>query len=222
MWYFYKMGCGGFTKAMKFASRWKADRVALWGCLYFFAAFPVAALLPAWAGWENGPLEIAQDIILFAGAMDCLVRFRKADRRDHRGLWLGGSAYFLLLLGRELSWGRVFLQKAMTSSGPVFVSMHDLPHSEIVYGMIAVAVLLTGWSLAVYMPWSSLFEKMPVPALSLLLMIAAAVFASLGDKGFLLGGDFDEILEEEMELLVYLLNIHWVHWYDREWECADG
>ena len=63
---------------------------------------------------------------------------------------------------------------------------------------------------------------MPVPALSLLLMIAAAVFASLGDKGFLLGGDFDEILEEEMELLVYLLNIHLVHWYDREWECADG
>lgn len=188
----------------------------------FFAAFPVAALLPAWAGWENGPLEIAQDIILLAGAMDCLVRFRKADRRDHRGLWLGGSAYFLLLLGRELSWGRVFLQKAMTSSGPVFVSMHDLPHYEIVYGMIAVAVLLTGWSLAVYMPWRSLFEKMPVPALSLLLMIAAAVFASLGDKGFLLGGDFDEILEGEMELLVYLLNIHWVHWYDREWECADG
>lgn len=69
MWYFYKMGCGGFTKVMKFASRWKADRVALWGCLYFFAAFPVAALLPAWAGWENGPLEIAQDIILLAGAM---------------------------------------------------------------------------------------------------------------------------------------------------------
>ena len=47
------------------------------------------------------------------------------------------------------------------------------------------------------------------------LIIAAAIVAAIADKGLLTGGPFDGNLEEEMELLVYLLQLYFVRWYYR-------
>lgn len=208
--------------AMDFMSRCKAAKASRWACPYFVVAFPAAAVLPSWVGWEDGPVEILQDIVLLIGAIYCMMLFRRASGRYRHGLWLAASTYFLILLGRELSWGRVFLPNGMTDYGPEFVSMHALPYYKVVYGVIAVAILWTVLSFALYMPWRRIFEEIPVPILALVLIAAAAIVAMLGDKGLLLGDTFDETLEEEMELLVYLLNIYLAHWYYRGLECADG
>lgn len=202
-------------------SRCKSDRIALWGCIYFVLAVPFAAVLPSWVGWENGPIEILQDIVLFAGAIYCITLFCRASGRYRHGLWLAASAYFLILLGRELSWGRVFMPIGMTDHGPDFVSMHALPYYKVVYGIIAVAILMTVLSFVAYAPWRRICQEISTPVITFVL-IAAAVVALLGDKGLLLGNAFDENLEEEMELLVYLLNLYLAHWYYRRLECTDG
>lgn len=195
--------------------RWKRCGVPFWACLYFLMAFPVAFLFPPWAGWENGPLEMLQNIVLAAGAVCCIALFRKARGCYHHSLWLAISPYFLILLGRELSWGRVFMLKTMTDHGPVFVSMHSLPHHVVIHGIIAVIIMVTMLAFIVLMPWRRIFLEIPVPVPAFFLIIAAAIVAAIADKGLLTGGPFDENLEEEMELLVYLLQLYFVRWYYR-------
>ena len=80
--------------AMDFMNRCKAAKVSRWACLYFVAAFPAAAVLPSWVGWENGPVEILQDIVLLIGAIYCMILFRKASGRYRHGMWLAASTYF--------------------------------------------------------------------------------------------------------------------------------
>lgn len=192
--------------------------IPLWACVYFLVAFPAAFLFPPWVGWENGPLEMVQNIVLAAGAACCSVLFCKARGPYRHGLWLAASVYFLILLGRELSWGRVFMLKTMTDHGPVFVSMHSLPHYILIHGIIAVIILMTLLALIVLMPWKEIFLHIPFPGPAFLILIAASAFAALGDKGLLTGGPFDENLEEEMELLVYILHLYFVRWYYHEME----
>lgn len=135
--------------------------------------------------------------------------------RYHHSLWLAISPYFLILLGRELSWGRVFMLKTMTDHGPVFVSMHSLPHHVVIHGIIAVIIMVTMLAFIVLMPWRRIFLEIPVPVPAFFLIIAAAIVAAIADKGLLTGGPFDGNLEEEMELLVYLLQLYFVRWYYR-------
>ena len=103
----------------------------------------------------------------------------------------------------------------MTDHGPVFVSMHSLPHPVVIHGIIAVIIMVTMLAFIVLMPWRRIFLEIPVPVPAFFLIIAAAIVAAIADKGLLTGGPFDENLEEEMELLVYLLQLYFVRWYYR-------
>ena len=71
--------------------RWKRCGVSFWAGLYFLMAFPAAFLFPPWAGWENGPLEMLQNIVLAAGAVCCIALFRKARGCYHHSLCLAIS-----------------------------------------------------------------------------------------------------------------------------------
>ena len=105
--------------------------------------------------------------------------------------------------------------KTMTDHGPVFVSMHSLPHHVVIHGIIAVIIMVTMLAFIVLMPWRRIFLEIPVPVPAFILIIAAAIVAAIADKGLLTGGPFDENLEEEMEFLVYLLQLYFVRWYYR-------
>ena len=103
--------------------------------------------------------------------------------------------------------------KTMTDHGPVFVSMQSLPRHVIIHGIIAVIIMMTMLALIVLMPWRRIFLEIPVPVPAFFVIIAAVIIAAIADKGLLTGGPFDENLEEEMELLVYLLQLYFVCWY---------
>lgn len=81
---------------------------------------------------------------------------------------------------------------------------------------------MTVLSFVAYAPWRRICQEISTPVITFVLIAAAAVVALLGDKGLLLGNAFDENLEEEMELLVYLLNLYFAHWYYRRLECTGG
>ncbi|KMO85748.1 hypothetical protein AB840_11770 [Megasphaera cerevisiae DSM 20462] len=76
--------------------------------LYLLLIIPIGCEIPEWIAWENGPLEILQNIVLVICIGICLYFWRQSMGKTVHTVWLVSAGYFFLLLGRELSWGRVF------------------------------------------------------------------------------------------------------------------
>ena len=110
--------------------------------VYAVLLLPLGYVMPPYLAWENGVLEMLQNIVLFGDMCLAAYFFRKTagmgGKSIHR-LWLAAAGYFLLLLGRELSWGRVFFPTGMDSHGPTFVSMNSIPGHEMIHAAIGVS-----------------------------------------------------------------------------------
>ena len=99
---------------------------------------PLGKILPATIAWENGPLEILQVLILLAGAgLACF--FAKGNLRS---MWSGVGGVFFLMIGRELSWGRVFFPTGVVEeTGPQFVAMRDIPGHLLIHAAIFAVIV---------------------------------------------------------------------------------
>jgi hypothetical protein len=103
---------------------------------------PLALLLPANWGYENGPLENAQVAIVALGFAASIFFLRK-ERDPIRWFGLAAAPVLLVLIGRELSWGAVFLEPEFTRSGaPVFTSRH-LWYKPVVAPTVAALILVS-------------------------------------------------------------------------------
>lgn len=72
------------------------------------SSYVLAMGLPLSWGWENGPLESFQAVLLLVGA--CLAGIAAYQQRDMAAgkVWCVAILLWLGMLGRELSWGAVF------------------------------------------------------------------------------------------------------------------
>lgn len=197
-------------KVLTFTWQQKACQI---GWVYLLLIAPASFLLPEWFGWENGPIEMTQNFVLFGGILLSLYFYRHRAGRWER-FWLPVAAYFTVLLGRELSWGRVFFMTHMTEHGPSFISMSDIPYHSIIHGAIAVFMGVTLISLIVTMPWRSIFRA-AFPKSAFLLLLICVGISSFGDKDLITGAYWDETMEEFAELLLYFVNIYFAVWYRR-------
>lgn len=172
--------------------------------LYFFVLFPLSFLLPGPFAWENGPIEMGQNMILLTGIIWSIYHYTQETHLHRPSYWLFAASFFLLLFGREISWGRVFLLKEMTETGPVFWSMKDLPYHRVIDGAIgllsAAVIHLFYQSVNVQKTLHCLKKN----RLMFLLTVLAAILALMGDKGQLFHDFRDETMEELSELFVYL------------------
>lgn len=185
-----------------------------WICwVYLVMSFLISFILPPWLAWENQGLEMAQNMVLGGlASVSVYIWFRTKGKTAHTS-YLAISGYFLLLLGRELSWGRVFMLKSVGVHGPVFVSMHELMYHTCIEVLIGTYTLAVIWSLWRYVQWRAVLQWKYFPKHVFVVFCAAAVIASLGDKGFFLNTDYSELVEEFAELLVYLLHGYFLWWY---------
>lgn len=187
--------------------------------LYAVLLIPISYCMPPYLAWENGLIEMLQNAVLLGNACMAAYFFRKtagqAALTAHR-LWLAAAAYFLLLLGRELSWGRVFFPTGMDSHGPTFISMSSVPGHEIIHGIIGVYTAAVLCSLVICMPWKRIMHAIPFPKFLFCLLAAAAAVASCGDKGLLFHSYMDANAEELAELLAYLIQ-GYLTWYYYEY-----
>lgn len=190
--------------------------------IYFFGALLLAPFLPQWMNWENGPIEMLQNVVLLGGCLLSLYFYCTRKSGETEQFWLPVSGYYLLLLGRELSWGRVFLPSRMTARGPVFPSMHSLPFHKEVYTLLAVYMALVLYGLVTRIPWKQILNRLPFPRSAFVLLLTASVLAILGDKGQLTYTAVDVTIEECMELLVYTLHIYFSCWYRSYLEKEKG
>ena len=181
--------------------------------LYFFVLFPLSFLLPGPFAWENGPIEMGQNMILLTGIIWSIYHYTQETHLHRPSYWLFAASFFLLLFGREISWGRIFLLKEMTETGPVFWSMKDLPYHRVIDGAIgllsAAVIHLFYQSVNVQKTLHCLIKN----RLMFLLTVLAAILALMGDKGQLFHDFRDETMEELSELFVYLQVFFFIHQY---------
>lgn len=181
--------------------------------LYFFVLFPLSFLLPGPFAWENGPIEMGQNMILLTGIIWSIYHYTQETHLHRPSYWLFAASFFLLLFGREISWGRIFLLKEMTETGPVFWSMKDLPYHRVIDGAIgllsAAVIHLFYQSVNVQKTLHCLKKN----RLMFLLTVLAAILALMGDKGQLFHDFRDETMEELSELFVYLQVFFFIHQY---------
>lgn len=175
--------------------------------------FLICQRLPVNAGWENGPVEMTQNFILaFAGVASLCMAFA---RRTHvqRYFWLAAVLIWLLMLGRELSWGAIWHPPLGVDpvDGPLISSRH-LPYRPLVpYAGSAVLVLAIGLCLLArprgmlaharirkgLMPWGSL--------LAAAIYALVATYAESSPQGGLSIFNHPQVGEEVFETGVYLL-----------------
>ena len=181
--------------------------------LYFVVLFPLSFLLPGPFAWENGPIEMGQNMILLTGIIWSIYHYTQETHLHRPSYWLFAASFFLLLFGREISWGRIFLLKEMTETGPVFWSMKDLPYHRVIDGAIGLlsAAVIHLFYQSVNVHKSLLWLKKN--RLMFRLTLLAAILALMGDKGQLFHDFRDETMEELSELFVYLQVFFFIHQY---------
>ena len=169
--------------------------------------FPLGLSLPAWWGWENGPIENTQVVILIAGAVLAWLAARH-NRNDSqiRKLWLWTIPVWLLMIGRELSWGRVFFDPVTVGpGGPMFPSIHAIWYGRYVYPVITIIIISTLCGLWYNFSWSKIIQVWRIPAIDGILLVLVAIASQLVfERNLILAlKPYSQMLEEWSELIVY-------------------
>lgn len=179
-----------------------------WISLFLSALlFPLGVSLPAWWGWENGPIENTQVVILSAGAfLSWLAARRKDEDRKVHNLWLWMIPVWLVLAGRELSWGRVFFDPvAIGAKGPAFPAIQDIWYGPYCYPVLTVIIISTLLGLWRNFDWEHIKPGLRVAVVDVSLLILAALASQLVFEKNLVAAlsAHSQMLEELSELLVY-------------------
>ena len=167
--------------------------------------------LPTVLGWENGFLENTQVVVLFMGMLLCLSASPKAIRKQARVI----AALLLLMIGRELSWGRVFFPTGvMDEMGPNFVPMSEIPLHQLIHAAIFVYVVVLIYLFVHVFNWHY-FLEIPVPAPALAYLIVCTIFQRLAEHLLIPGLTNPQMqtMEEFLELCIYMqcLGLCWYY-----------
>ncbi len=122
------------------------------GWIALFASYPLALVLPPSTGFENGPIENAQAVLLAAGGVIAAVMAWRTRGTPQTHFWLAMLPFWLICTGRELAWGAAFLPPSgWTEEGPVI-------SSRVLFYRPAIAPVLA--LLALYILWQFLRHRM--------------------------------------------------------------
>lgn len=79
--------------------------------IYIPFVFIVKEFLPQNIACENGAIENFQLVLLAVGVYLCWQVMKKTNIKYDRYIWQAGMLFYILLFGRELSWGRAVLMR---------------------------------------------------------------------------------------------------------------
>ncbi len=128
----------------------------------------------------------------------------KAIGKSSAALFLANALpLWLLMIGRELSWGRVFYPNGFDPiEGPMFLSLAQLPYGAFVNPLLAIIMLVWLFVVIKYglykIPYQLLKEQR-FPASELVIAVLALVIAGIGEKQLHL-----PVMEEFDECIAYL------------------
>jgi hypothetical protein len=179
--------------------------------LAFLACYPLSRIMPpAWA-WENGVVENAQAAALVTGAVLAWLVWRRLPPQAAALIARCAVPVWLLLAGRELSWGAVFLPpNGFDAGGPIYTSrvLWYRPLVPAFAAIVLLIVLVVAWRQRLDRPLRQVMAHGRFPWLPIFTMVAV-ICASTFAEGHLY--PFKEIVleqgeayEELVELVGYL------------------
>lgn len=177
-------------------------RISIILVLLLVAIYPLSGLLPGWTSFENGPIENAQVVVLLLFAFMCFQYYRNLAV-PHRKMWLPAGVVFLILAGRELSWGRVFFTTGYDpESGPLIIAASEMPFHTEIHAFVGVLSVLCLAGLIRWVPWRQVLRHIPWG--NLLLIGICITLVTLGDHHVIFYTIRDQLIEEMAELLLYV------------------
>ncbi len=178
----------------------------------FLLLMPVMKMfMPESWGLENGTVENLQMVVLILTLVWCWKMARKKDLPDWGGsasaFWYSGFLITLLLIGREISWGRALFQSEL---GYGMIQWEEMGiYGKLAHPLIGFLVVLTLWCLWRSKFWIFLYKMWTVfpyrDLLLLIIFVAAQYFAEHGHIAWWHG----ELAEELAETGAYIV-IEWL------------
>lgn len=179
--------------------------------LCLFLCYPLSRMVPVEWGWENGVVENTQVVVLLAGLFFAARAWLRGPNDVRSALALCAIPIWMILAGREMSWGAVFLPPlGFSPDGPVYSSsiLPYRPAVPFVAGLLVLASLAVGWRRGVHRHLKQIVAHRAFPWLCVVIVLGAALGSTIGE-GHLPSFARDlikrsEVLEEMAECVGYL------------------
>ena len=94
-------------------------------CILAVIFIGLSFVLPIEYSYENHFLENLEVVILFLGIVICIGKIRDFILYDSIKFYVASIIIYILMIGRELSWGRVFYPIGIDKNGEqIFMNIH--------------------------------------------------------------------------------------------------
>lgn len=158
---------------------------------------------PAFWAVENGPIEWLQVVVLGGVCILAVLFSFKKGAGITRKLFLWSVPVWLLMIGRELSWGRAFLHNV----DGTMPKMSELWYGQYVEQAVFIISLITLGELfkhGLFAEVRNRIKQARIPAIDIAIVVGCAVFANLIEHyGAGMLGDRESVFEELAELVAY-------------------
>lgn len=168
---------------------------------------PQAFILPIEYSYENHLLENTEVCILGIGLITMFYKIMKINIKKVKNFYLACGIFYMVMIARELSFGRVFYPIGIDKNGEqVFVNIHQLWYGSIVYPIITILVLL---AIVLMVKTYKYIQKeriiCSIPKYSIRLFIIMLILSQVVfEKNLIVFlADYGQLLEECTEILAY-------------------
>lgn len=176
-------------------------------CILAVIFIGLSFVLPIEYSYENHFLENLEVVILFLGIVICIGKIRDFILYDSIKFYVASIIIYILMIGRELSWGRVFYPIDMDKNGEqIFVKVHELWYGSVVYPMVGILILIVLILLGVYF-YQSRRQGICwyIPLGEFLFFIVTSILGQfVFDRGLVQFGNYNQLLEESCEIMAYI------------------
>ena len=176
-------------------------------CILAVIFIGLSFVLPIEYSYENHFLENLEVVILFLGIVICIGKIRDFILYDSIKFYVASIIIYILMIGRELSWGRVFYPIGMDKNGEqIFVKVHELWYGSVVYPMVGILILIVLILLGVYF-YQSRRQGICwyIPFGEFLFFIVTSILGQcVFDRGLVQFGNYNQLLEESCEIIAYI------------------
>ena len=176
-------------------------------CILAVIFIGLSFVLPIEYSYENHFLENLEVVILFLGIAICIGKIRDFILYDSIKFYVASIIIYILMIGRELSWGRVFYPIGMDKNGEqIFVKVHELWYGSVVYPMVGILILIVLILLGVYF-YQSRRQGICwyIPLGEFLFFIVTSILGQfVFDRGLVQFGNYNQLLEESCEIIAYI------------------
>lgn len=176
-------------------------------CILAVIFIGLSFVLPIEYSYENHFLENLEVVILFLGIVICIGKIRDFILYDSIKFYVASIIIYILMIGRELSWGRVFYPIGMDKNGEqIFVKVHELWYGSVVYPIVGILILIALILLGVYF-YQSRRQGICwyIPLGEFLFFIVTSILSQcVFDRSLVQFGNYNQLLEESCEIIAYI------------------